>query len=1256
MTMAFKEMLAQVIAWLQQDQRVSYGALKRQFALDEAALADLQEAILYTYPHVQDDAGRGLVWTHAAPASAVEVPARLDAVLAAVTALLRCEGRVTYRMLTLACGLDEALLEAVRRELAFKQLAYEVHGEGLVWAGEMPSAALATRQPAAPAATIVATHAVPSPQSLAPEAYTSYTAATTVSDDIPTGVVEDTVPETLHGRSAIAIEPARSASIAERRQLTVLFCDLVGSTQLSGQLDPEDLRAVVRAYQAAAAEVIQRYEGHIAQYLGDGLLVYFGYPTAHEDDARRAVHTGLGIVEAMATLNTCLMAQYNVPLAVRLGIHTGPVVVGQMGGGGRHEHLALGETPNLAARLQGLAPANAVVISAVTARLVQGAFALEALGVHALQGIPEPLMVHRVRGLLALLGHDEEFVAAVVPVLVGREEESGLLRRRWAQSKAGLGQVVFISGEAGIGKSALVDVLRAQVRTEGLLRIAYRCSPYHTTSALSPVITHLEHLLQFAPDDAPATRLAKLEAGLRPSGLLLAEVVPLLAGLLSIPLPAERYAALTLSPQQQKQQTLDTLVAWLAAEAERQPVLVAWEDLHWADPTTLEMLGLVIEQAPTVPMLHVLTARPEFSPSWPHRSHITPLVLNRLERPQVEALMMQRAGGKPLPAEVVEYIVAKTDGVPLYVEELTKMLLASPLLREEADRYVLTGPLHTVAIPDTLQAALMARLDQLNRAKEVAQLGAVLGREFAYEVLQAIAPQDEATLQGGLAQLVAAELLYQRGRPPRARYIFKHALIQDAAYQSMLKSTRQQVHQRIAQMFEGRFPETVEAQPELVAQHYTAAGCTEPAVRYWQQAGQRAFQHSGNQEARRHLTTALEMLAMLPDTPARAQQELDLQMLLGPALMATMGFGAPEVERVYSRARWLCQQVGDTPQLFSVWRGLWQFSILRAELRTAYELAQQLFSLAKRLHDPTLLPEVHRTLGEPLAWLGEFALARTHLEQGVACYASQEYRIPYAVGLNPGVTCHIFAALALWPLGYVDQAQHNVQVALAAAQELPNPISLALTLCFAALFHQYRGEAAASYTRAEAAVRLSTERGFAHFVALGTIYQGWALVMQDQAAEGIAQIHDGLTAYEAASALLERPSSLALLAVAYGMVGKVEAGLQRLEEALALVEAREIRWCEAELHRCKGELLLRQTVPDALQAEACFQQALDVARRQEAKSWELRAAINLGRLWQQQGKHQEAYDLLAPIYGWFSEGLDTADLQEARVMLGELGH
>ena len=1122
-----------------------------------------------------------------------------------VLALLQRHHRLSYRALKLQFPLlDPACIDALRDELLFQGVARDAEGQGLIWLGgtSVVPQATVSRQPA-PAAS-----------------------ATEPSLAAPT--VSATLPSPATGDDGLTVPASGlSAPEAERRQLTVLFCDLVGSTQLSGQLDPEDLRAVVRAYQEAAAEVIQHYEGHIAQYLGDGLLVYFGYPTAHEDDARRAVHTGLGIVQAIATLNTRLAAQYGVQLAVRLGIHTGPVVVGVMGGGGRHEHLALGETPNIAARLQGLAPANAVVISAVTARLVQGTFALEDLGTHTLHGVAEPMAVSRVRGLLATPSRDEEFVTAAVPVLVGREEESGLLRRRWEQSKAGLGQVVFVSGEAGIGKSALVEGLRAQVRAEGLPRIAFRCSPYHTTSALYPVITHIEHLLQFAPDDPPATRLAKLEAGLRPYGLPLAEVVPLLAGLLSVPLPAERYAPLTLTPQQQKQQTLDALVAWLAAEAERQPVLVAWEDLHWADPTTLEVLGLVIEQAPTVPMLHVLTYRPEFSPPWPQRSHITPLVLNRLERPQVEALITQRAGGKTLPAEVVQHIVAKTDGVPLYVEELTKMLLASALLREEADQYVLTGPLRTVAIPDTLQDALMARLDQLNTAKEVAQLGAVLGREFAYELLQAIAPQDEDTLQAGLAQLVAAELLYQRGRPPRARYIFKHALIQDAAYASLLKSTRQQVHQQIAQVFEARFPALVETQPELVAQHYTAAGCTEQAVVYWQRAGQHASDRSAHLEAISHLTTGIELLTTLPETPERTQHALTLHIALGAALQMTKGHAAPEVEHAYTQARALCQQVGETPELVPVLFGLWRFYIARPQLHTARELGETLLRLAQRAHDPALAVIAHYALGVTWFCLGALPAARQHLEEGIARYTPDQRRAPvFRMGQDPGVACRAYAALTLWLLGYPEQALARLHEALALAHELSHPYSLAFARCWAAIVSQFRRDVPAVHEHAEAAVALSTEQGFPQWAAMGTSLRGWALAMQGQGEEGMAQVRQGIAAWRATGAALLVPYFCTLLADVSAHLGHTEDGLQALAEAHTLVEQHEERWWEAEVSRLRGVLLLRQPGTPQAEAETWLQRALDVARRQEAKSLELRAAMSLSRLWQQQGKRAEARD------------------------------
>jgi class 3 adenylate cyclase/predicted ATPase len=1256
----FEEVVDQAMAMLQRRGRVTYRLLKRQFTLDDEALEDLKLELIAGQRLAVDEEGTVLVWTGAPLAAEpgtrqqAEVERQLHTVLLAVMALLQREQRVTYRTLRYVFGVDEACLHAVRDELCFRQLAREEGGQGLVWIGVCPPPAVSAPYPA-PATAMALSAAPPRPPLPLPEVPQPLPEPTSALDGVSSLLVDDGVSHTPDAVPVVTPALAHSAPEAERRQLTVMFCDLVGSTQLSGQLDPEDLRAVVRAYQEAAAEVIQYYEGHIAQYLGDGLLVYFGYPTAHEDDARRAVHTGLGIVEAIATLNSRLAAQYGVQLAVRLGIHTGPVVVGVMGGGGRHEHLALGETPNLAARLQALAPTNTVVISAVTARLVQGTFTLEDLGTHTLHGVAEPMTISRVRGLLATASRDEEFVTATVPVLVGREEESGLLRRRWDQSKAGLGQVVFVSGEAGIGKSALVESLRVQVRAEGLPRIAFRCSPYHTTSALYPVITHIERLLQFEPDDSPVTRLAKLEAGLRPYDLPLAEVVPLLAGFLSVPLPADHYAALTLTPQQQKQQTFDALLAWLAAEAERQPVLVAWEDLHWADPTTLEYLGLLVEQAPMVPMLHVLTARPEFNPPWPQRSHMTPLVLNRLERPQVEALMSQRAGGKTLPPEVVQYIVAKTDGVPLYVEELTKMLLASALLREEADQYVLTGTLRTVAIPDTLQDALMARLDQLNRAKEVAQLGAVLGREFAYELLQAIAPQDENALQEGLGQLVAAELLYQRGRPPRARYLFKHALIQDAAYASLLKSTRQQVHQQVAQVIETQFPALVETQPELVAQHYTAAGCHEQAVVYWQRAGQHASDRLAHVEAISHVTTGIELLTILPETPEHTQQALTLYIVLGAALQITKGQGAPEVEHAYTQARALCQQVGETPELIPVLFGLWRFSGLRSQLHTARELGDTLLRLAQQAHDPALAVIAHYALGFTWLCLGALPAARQHLEDAIACYTPDQRRAPvFRIGQDLGVGCRAHAARTLWLLGYPAQALARVRDAMALAHALSHPFTLAFARCVAAWVSQFRRDVPAVHEHAEAAVALATEQGFPQWAAYGTILRGWALAMQGQGEEGIAQVRQGIVAFRATGAVLHVPYFCTLLADVCAYLGHPADGLQALTEAHTLVEQHEERWWEAEVHRLRGVLLLRQPGTPQAEAEAWLQRALDVAHRQEAKSLELRAAMSLTRLWQQQDRRAEARDLLAPIYGWFTEGFDTADLQEAKALLEEL--
>ncbi len=1127
--------------------------------------------------------------------------------------LLRSRGRVSYRALQRQFALDDALLADLKAEILYTHRAVVEDGDrGLVWTGDPGTPAVPATSPPQPA----------------------------TQQDTPT----ELPPAMPH--------PAE----AERRQLTVLFCDLVDSTVLASQLDPEDLREVVRAYQEACAKVIARFEGHIAQYLGDGLLVYFGYPLAHEDDAQRAVRTGLGIVDALRQLNIRLVQERGVHLAVRLGIHTGLVVVGEVGGGRRQEQLALGETPNLAARLQGIAAPDTVVISAATLLLLGGFFACQSLGTPPLKGLAQPLEVYQVLHESMARSRLEAAGSTGLTPLVGREQEVALLLERWTQVKDGLGQVVLLSGEAGIGKSRLVQVLTEHVATEPQAWLTpCQCSPYHQNTALYPMIDLQERVaLRFDREESPQQKLSKLEGFLVQYGLSLLEAVPLFASLLSLPLTAD-YAPLTLSPGQQKQKTMQALLTILLRIAAQQPVLFVMEDLHWVDPSTLEFLTLLVDQGPTARILALLTFRPGFSPPWTGRSHLTQVTLNRLPRRQAAEMTDRVAHSKVLPPEVVEQIVAKTDGVPLFVEELTKMVLESGLLQEREERYELTGPLPLLAIPTTLHDSLMARLDRLAAVKGLAQLGATLGREFAYALLQAVSPWDEGTLRHGLQQLVEAEFLYQQGLPPQAMYRFKHALIQEAAYQSLLRSTRQLYHQRISQVLEAQFPEVSETQPELLAHHYTEAGLTEQAVPYWQRAGQQALQRSANLEAVQHLTMGLTLLATLPDTSARVQHELDLQIALGPALIATKGPAAPEVEQTYARTRALCQQVGETPQLFSTLWGLCRFYRARGALPMARELGEQLYRLAQREAAPTPRLEAHDALGSTLFHLGEYATAQTHLEQGIALTDPTVQRaLALRHDVAPGVTCLAYAANILWCLGFPAQAVRWAQEALALAQTLAHPYSLVFAQYWAALLHHRRREAPAVQAQAEVLVTLATAQVFPLWVGLGTCWHGWALAMQGQCEAGMAQMRQGLAVVLAAGYMLARPLCLVLLAEAAGHVGQVEEGLRLLTEALAAFETSGRGDMLAETYRLQGELLLRQATPDAAQAEACFQQALGIARRQQAKSWELRAATSLSRLWQQQGKRDTARQLLAPVYGWFTEGFDTADLQEARALLEEL--
>jgi len=1132
-----------------------------------------------------------------------------DDVLAQVLEILRQQGRVSYAALKRRFALDEAYLDDLKTELIDAQrLAQDEAGRVLVWCGALNAPPERSRTP----------RAVPDAQP--------------IRQDRP---------------------PASPQSMeAERRQLTVLFCDLVDSTALAGQLDPEDLREVIQAYHAACAQVIQHFDGHIAQYLGDGLLVYFGYPWAHEDDAHRAVRAGLGMVAALGMLNTRMAQEHAIRLAVRVGIHTGLVVVGAMGGA-RQEQLALGDTPNIAARLQSLALPDTVVLSAATWQLVQGYFTCRALGPQSLRGVSTAFHVYQALAESGVRSRLDAAATRGLTPLVGREAEVALLLARWAEVQEGQGHIVALSGEAGIGKSRLLQVLKDHLADTPHIRIECRCSPYYQHTAFYPLIEYLERALHFQRDEATDAKLAKLEQALTQYRLPLSRTMPLFTALLSLPLPEAQYAPLPLTPERQKQHTLEATLAIVLELAERRPVLFILEDLHWADPSTLEFLQLLLTQGPTAALLTVVTYRPDFQPPWGFRAHLTPLALQRLSAPQVAAMVTQVTGGKALPPEVLRHVVTNTDGVPLFVEELTKTIVESGVLREVAAQYELTGPLPTLAIPTTLQDALMARLDRLSTVKAVAQLGATIGRTFAYDLLQAVTPLDEAALQHGLQQLVAAELLYQRGVPPQATYRFKHALLQEAAYQSLLKSTRQHYHQRIAQALEAQFPETVATQPELLAQHYTAADLREHAIGYWQQAGQQALERSAHVEAISHLTKGIEMLKALPTSPERTQQELGLQLTLGIPLSATRGYAAPEVAHTYTRAQELCQHLGETPRLIPALLGLWRFYLLRAELGQAREVAEQCLLLVQRVGDPARLIVAHDALGETLFFLGNFTHARPHLERAAALYDPQKRR-SYRALTDPGVSCLSLLAGALWMLGYPEQARQKSAEALRLAEAIAHPHILTSALTIAAHVSQLCREVRVTQARAEAVVALATEHGFPFWLAEATIFVGWAQAAQGQGTGGIAQIQHGLATRQAIGLELSQPVYLTMLAEAYAHVGQPAEGLAVLADALTRVDNTGDRWREAELHRLRGELLLTFSVDNDCEVETCFHQALTIARQQQTKSLELRAAVSLARLWQRQGKRATARQLLAPVYGWFTEGFDTADLQEARVLLEAL--
>lgn len=1060
--------------------------------------------------------------------------------------------------------------------------------------------------------------------------------------------VEQPSTRATAGRPFDAVQDKlNGAPEGERRQLTVLFCDLVGSTELAARLDPEDWRDVVTQYQRTAAEAVRRFDGYVARYLGDGLLVYFGYPQAHDDDPERAVRAGLAILGNVQTLNGRLEATRGLRLAVRVGMHTGGVVVGP---GEDAVAEVFGDTPNVAARLQAVASPDTVVISVATLHLVRGIFVIEDLGPQILKGIAQPVSVYRVVQPSGVRSRLEVHGVRHTP-LVGRHVEVGVLLDRWERVQERQGQTILITGEPGVGKSRLAYMLRERLANEPHTWLECRCSPYTQHSAFRPVIELVEQGVAFWPNDTPADKIAKLKQAVRLAGFSLPDTVPLLAEFLSIPV-TDTYTPAQLSPDLQRKKLLEALVAWGLRLGEMQPALVLFEDLQWCDPSSLELLARLIEQCATTRVMIVLTARQEFESPWPARSNLTPIRLSRLTSLQTQEMLAALSPDRPLPEAIVDMISARADGIPLYVEEVARMVLESGLLVERGDHYELTGPTTDLAIPTTLQGSLMARLDRLSAAKEVVQRAAALGREFPYALLEAVAGLDKTTLRQGLARLVEAELLFQRGTPPDATYTFKHALIQDAAHQSLLRRTRQTLHARIAEVLEERFPDRVETEPEVLARHFEEAGAPARAIPYRQRAGERAIERSAHAEAIAHLRKGIELLSALPEGRERSRQELMLQVALGSPLMASQGYSSPEVEGAYRRARELSQEAGDAPQLFRALWGLAAYYQSRAELGVAREIAAQLLELARRAGERELLLLANVTTGATSWYEGAWTAALPPLEQAVRLYdPDQDRGLAYAYGQDPGMIAVVFAAICHWHLGCPDSGLPQAEAALEQGKRSQlHPLGLAFALGFLAVLHFLRREGKLVRRRASEAMRIAEEHGFAVELGLARLLYGWSLTDAGEVENGMAAMQRAWADLSTTNVRVGAPLMISVLASGQANAGRIEDALSSLELALELSKRQKNPSWDPELLRMKGELLARCEA-SGVEAEGLFRAAIDLAHAQGSRMLELRAATSLGRVLRGRGAASAARALVSPLYAAFTEGLDTQDLQEAKALL-----